>query len=78
MPNLELALEREPRIVEKARLIVMGGCIGKQEQGEPGFPEYNVVKNVKAAQKAYSAGWDVTMTPIDTAGKDTARRRILR
>jgi inosine-uridine nucleoside N-ribohydrolase len=55
--------------VDKARLIVMGGCIGKQEQGEPGFPEYNVKKNPKAAQKAYGAGWDVTMTPIDTAGK---------
>jgi inosine-uridine nucleoside N-ribohydrolase len=69
VPNLELALEREPRIVEKARLIVMGGCIGKQEQGDRGFPEYNVRKNAKAAQKAYSAAWDVTMTPIDTVGK---------
>jgi inosine-uridine nucleoside N-ribohydrolase len=69
VPNLELALEREPRIVEKARLIVMGGCIGKQEQGEPGFPEYNVRNNAKAARKAYSAAWDVTMTPIDTVGK---------
>jgi len=69
VPNLELALEREPRIVQKARLIVMAGCIGKQEQGEPGFPEYNVRKNAKAARKAYSAAWDVTMTPIDTVGK---------
>jgi inosine-uridine nucleoside N-ribohydrolase len=69
VPNLELALEREPRIVEHARLIVMGGSIGKQEQGEPGFPEYNVAQNPKAAQKAYSAGWDVTMAPTDVAGK---------
>jgi inosine-uridine nucleoside N-ribohydrolase len=69
VPNLELALEREPRIVDNARLVVMGGCIGKQEEGEPGFGEYNVVRNVKAAQKAYSAGWDVTMAPTDTAGK---------
>ena len=69
VPNLELALEREPRIVDNARLIVMGGCIGKQEDGEPGFPEHNVVRNSKAARKAYGAGWDVTMAPIDTAGK---------
>jgi inosine-uridine nucleoside N-ribohydrolase len=69
VPNLALALEHEPRIAQKARLIVMGGCIGNQEQGEPGFPESNVKNNPKAAQKAYCAGWDVTMTPIDTAGK---------
>ena len=67
--NLEVALEREPRIVNHARLIVMGGSIGKQEQGEPGFLEYNVAQNPKAAQKAYAAAWDVTMTPTDTAGK---------
>jgi inosine-uridine nucleoside N-ribohydrolase len=69
VPNLELALEREGRIVDNARLVVMGGCIGRQEEGEPGFPENNVVKNSKAARKAYGAGWDVTMTPLDTAGK---------
>ena len=69
VPNLELALEREGGIVDNARLVVMGGSIGRQEEGEPGFPESNVAKNSKAAQKAYGAGWDVTMTPIDTAGK---------
>ena len=69
VPNLELALEREPRIVHHARLVVMGGCIGRQEAGEPGFREYNVSRNVKAAQVAYGAGWDVTITPMDTAGK---------
>jgi len=69
VPNLALALERQPRIVEKVRVIGMAGSIGKQEAGAPGFPEYNVVKNVKAAQKAYSAAWDVTLTPIDTVGK---------
>lgn len=69
VPNLALALEREPRIVEKARLIVMGGCIGSQEQGGPGFREYNVGKDPKAARQVYAAGWDVTMAPIDTAGK---------
>ncbi len=69
VPNLELALQREPRIVDHCRLVVMGGCIGKQEEGEPGFVESNVRGNIKAAQKAYSADWDVTMAPIDTAGK---------
>lgn len=69
VPNLEDALQREPRIVDHARLVVMGGCIGKQEEGEPGFPEYNVRRNPQAARVAYGAGWDVTMAPVDTAGK---------
>jgi inosine-uridine nucleoside N-ribohydrolase len=69
VPNLELALQREPRIVEHCRVVAMAGCIGKQEEGEPGFVESNVRGNVKAAQKVYSAGWDVTIAPIDTAGK---------
>jgi inosine-uridine nucleoside N-ribohydrolase len=69
VPNLAQALDREPRIVNNARLVVMGGSIGRQEQGEPGFAESNVVNDIQAAQKAYGAGWDVTMAPTDTAGK---------
>jgi inosine-uridine nucleoside N-ribohydrolase len=69
VPNLEQALKREPRIVEKARLVLMGGSIEKQYGGKPGrCPEYNVAHSAGAAKKAYGAGWDVTMAPLDTAG----------
>jgi inosine-uridine nucleoside N-ribohydrolase len=67
--NLERVLKREPRIADLTRLVVMAGSIGKQEQGEPTIAENNVKKNIKAAQVVYSADWDVTMAPVDTAGK---------
>jgi inosine-uridine nucleoside N-ribohydrolase len=69
VPNLEVALQREPRIVDHAKLVVMGGSIGNQEQGGSGLPEYNVRRDPKAAQVAYGASWDVTMAPTDAAGQ---------
>jgi inosine-uridine nucleoside N-ribohydrolase len=69
VPNLKQALEREPRIVERARLVLMGGSVEKLYEGKPGrCPEWNVAANAEAAKKAYGADWDVTMAPLDTAG----------
>jgi len=68
VPNLEEALKREPKIAKKARLIVMGGSIDIQYGRKKGrCAEYNVRHKPKAAQVAYGADWDVTMTPLDTA-----------
>lgn len=68
--NLAEALRREPRITERARLVVMGGCIERDcFLAKPGaVPESNVMKDPKAARIAYGADWDVTMAPLDTAG----------
>lgn len=69
VPNLQEALKREPKIAQKARLVVMGGSIEVQRSRKPGrCPEYNVRHKPKAAQVAYGADWEVTMTPLDTAG----------
>lgn len=69
VPNLQLALEREPRIAEKARLVAMAGSVFKQYSGQPGrCAEYNVKEDVPAAQKVFSAAWDITLAPLDTAG----------
>jgi len=68
VPNLTEALRREPRIAERARLIVMGGSVDRQYNNKPGrCAEYNVAQAIKAAQVAYMAGWDVTMAPLDVA-----------
>jgi inosine-uridine nucleoside N-ribohydrolase len=69
VPNLKAALEREPRLAGKARLVAMAGGVYKQYNGKPGrCAEYNVKEDVPAAQRAFSAPWDVTLAPLDTAG----------
>ncbi len=69
LPNVAAALEREGRIAEKAKFIGMHGSVrrgydGKQEVSK----EYNVVTFVKEAQKVFTSGWDMTITPLDTCG----------
>lgn len=69
LPNIAAALQRESRITEKARFVGMHGSIrrgyeGKQEVSK----EYNVVTFAKEAQKVFTSGWDMTITPLDTCG----------
>jgi inosine-uridine nucleoside N-ribohydrolase len=70
LTNIAAALEREPRIAEKARFVGMHGCLRKSppEFGGGVIAEYNVKSDPKACRKALSAPWDVTITPLDTCG----------
>lgn len=69
VPNVAAALEREPRIAEKAEFIGMHGSIYKGYGGSSTIhAEYNVKADVKACQKVFTAGWDMTITPLDTCG----------
>ncbi|MCX7047152.1 MAG: nucleoside hydrolase [Candidatus Sumerlaeota bacterium] len=69
VPNIREALKREPRIAEKARFVGMHGSVHKQYDGKPGVtPEYNVKLDPKACQAAFTAPWDMTITPLDTCG----------
>jgi len=83
MPNVAAALEREPRIAQRARLVGMEGSarLGYDGAKTP-CAEWNVKANPAAARKGLSADWDVTITPLDTCGLvtlDGARyQRILR
>ncbi len=69
-PNIEEALEREPRIVEKVeKVIAMSGSIHIGYGGKTSpDAEYNVRDNVSAARAMYTADWDLTIAPLDTAG----------
>jgi len=69
LPNIKAALEREPRIAEKARFVGMHGSVRKGYGGSPRISaEWNVRADAKACQKALSAPWDITITPLDTCG----------
>jgi len=72
VPNIAEALEREPRIAERARFVGMHGCLRKsplEYRGGGGVvKEYNVAANPKACQKAFTAPWEMTITPLDTCG----------
>ena len=69
MPNIGEALRREPHIAEKARFVGMHGSIRRRHDGQDGaIAEYNVIKDVAGAQAVFTAGWDKTITPLDTCG----------
>jgi len=69
LPNIAAALEREPRIADKAEFVGMHGSIRRGYGGstEPSA-EYNVRAYVKDAQKVFTAPWKMTITPLDTCG----------
>ena len=69
LPNIAAALEREPRIAEKADFIGMHGSIYKGYGGKSTpDPEYNVKADVPACRKVFTASWPITITPLDTCG----------
>ncbi len=69
VPNVAAALEREPRIAQKARFVGMHGSVRLGYGGSKDVSaEYNVRANAKACQKVFTASWDMTITPLDTCG----------
>ncbi|MDP3072876.1 MAG: nucleoside hydrolase [Opitutaceae bacterium] len=66
-PNVAAALAREPRIAGRARFVGMYGSVhvgygGKQTP----VAEWNVRADPPACQKAFTASWEMTITPLDT------------
>lgn len=69
LPNIAAALEREPRIAERARFVGMHGSVRRGYGGSENVSaEYNVRADAAACRKVLSAPWDVTITPLDTCG----------
>lgn len=70
LPNVAAALEREPRIAERARFVGMHGSIAwSPNTGNKSIPECNVVSDVASCRKVFAAPWDKTITPLDTCGR---------
>ena len=70
VPNLALALQREPRIAAKCRLVGMHGSIDVGYGGSAvPAAEYNVKDNPAALRAVLAAPWrDILLTPLDTCG----------
>ncbi len=70
-PTLQAALEREPRIASRLRLVGMFGSLREgYAAGSGPEPEWNVRADVKAARALLSAHWrDTLLTPLDTCGR---------
>ena len=67
VPNIGEALKREPRIAENARFVGMHGSVYKgYENSDTISPECNVVYFTPDCQRAFTAPWDMTITPLDT------------
>lgn len=72
-PTLRAALEREPRIAARLRLVGMFGSLrqGYADKSKP-EPEWNVRADTKAARALLTAPWrDSLITPLDTCGRVT-------
>ena len=69
VPNVSAALEREPRIAERARFVGMHGSVRRGYGGSDEVSaEYNVACHPQACRRVLTAPWDVTITPLDTCG----------
>jgi len=70
VPNIAEALRREPRIAQKAKFVGMHGSVRLGYGGsETPCSEYNVKMHTRECQEVFSAGWDMTITPLDTCGR---------
>jgi inosine-uridine nucleoside N-ribohydrolase len=74
VPNIAAALEREPRIAERAYFVGMHGSVRLGYDGSPEVSaEYNVKADPEALRRAFAAPWEVTITPVDTCGLVTLK-----
>ncbi len=68
-PNIAAALERDPSIAKKARVVSMAGSvyIGYNGKEKPS-PEYNVAHDVASARTVFAAPWEITYASLDICG----------
>ena len=81
-PMVAAALAREPRIAQRARFVGMHGSVRVGYGGSTNIAaEWNVKAAPKACQQAFTAPWEMTITPLDTCGlvdlKGERYRRML-
>ncbi|MFP4502966.1 MAG: nucleoside hydrolase [Candidatus Hydrogenedentota bacterium] len=67
--NIAAALERDPTIAGKTRVVTMAGSVHTGYMGKPERDaEWNVRCDVDAARAVFDAPWEITMAPLDVCG----------
>ncbi len=68
-PNLEVALQREPRLAKRARFVGMFGSLYRGYNGAAHpAAEWNVKSAIPGFRRALEAPWPMLLTPLDTCG----------
>lgn len=68
-PNLEIALQREPRLAKRARFVGMYGSLYRGYNGAAhADAEWNVKSAIPGFRRALEAPWPMLLTPLDTCG----------
>ena len=69
--NLKAALEIEPEIAKRARVIAVGGSIyqGISLDRIEKYADYNIKADIPAVKAVYSAPWDVVACPLDVSAR---------
>ena len=69
VPNIKVALEREPQIADKVKLVGMHGSLRYgYDRSSKISNEYNVHRNPEACRMMFQSFPDITITPLDTCG----------
>ena len=69
LTNIGAAIDRDPATFRKLkRVVLMGGSIyrGYGDPGKKPEPEYNIVRDPKAAQKLFTSGVPLYVLPLDS------------
>jgi inosine-uridine nucleoside N-ribohydrolase len=71
VPNIAVALRKQPAIAGKARFVGMHGSINRgYGDGQPPAAEYNVKEDPASCRVTFEAPWlKRTITPLDTCGR---------
>ncbi len=77
LSNIAIALEREPRIAEWAKeVVIMGGAIAANGNVNPSA-EANIINDPEAAEYVLNAHWPVTLFPLDVTDRGEIPRSSL-
>src|SRR5207237_5271730 len=76
LTNIAMALRKEPRIVRKARKIILMGGAYTRGNTTPAA-EFNIAADPEAAAIVFTAGWPLTMVGVDLTHQALATPAVL-